>query len=240
MEEKRVIDIKQEILSANDIAAEAFRRKLTAQKTLFVDIMSSPGAGKTTLLLALVRHLDHDASIGVIEADIASYVDAQKIKEAGIAVVQLQTHGICHVEMSMVSRGYRAFAGRRFDYLFLENIGNLVCPAQFDTGAHVRIMLLSVPEGYDKVYKYPLMFSAVDALVITKTDYLALNPDFDMDELEKQARILNPTLEIFKTSARTDKGIAELADWIAAKRNESIGCDASATNERDPDNKGGI
>lgn len=113
--------------------------------------------------------------------------------------------------------------GQHFDYLFLENIGNLVCPAEFDTGAHKRVMLLSVPEGYDKVYKYPPMFAVVDALIVTKTDYLPLNPDFDMAALHKQARVLNPHLEIFETCARTGEGIPELAEWIVACRKELLG-----------------
>ena len=121
----------------------------------------------------------------------------------------------------MVERSYAAFGEKPgFDYLFLENIGNLVCPAEFDTGAHVRVMLLSVPEGYDKVYKYPPMFAAVDALIVTKCDYLPLNPDFDMDALKAQARVLNPNLEIFVTSARTGEGMPELAAWFEGKRAE--------------------
>ena len=201
MEHTRIIEVKQNILAANDEAADAFRAERAAEGTFFVDVMASPGAGKTTLLLALIRELRARAAgeLGVIEADLESDVDALKIKEAGVAA-------------------FKAFEGDRFDYLFLENIGNLVCPADFDTGAHTRIMLLSVPEGWDKVMKYPPMFAAVDALVVTKCDYLPLNEDFDMDRLKEHARMLNPNLEIFETDAKHDKGIAALADWMQAQR----------------------
>ena len=218
MSEKRVIEVKQNILAANDKKADAFREKLAAEGTHYVDVMASPGAGKTTLLLALIEEMRGDGPMGIIEADLASFVDSQKIKEAGVPAVQLQTGGVCHVEMGMVQQAYEAFGGMHFDHLFLENIGNLVCPADFDTGSHTRIMLLSVPEGYDKVYKYPPMFAIVDALVVTKTDYLPLNPDFDMEALHKQARVLNPGLRIFETCARTGEGVAELADWLRERR----------------------
>lgn len=218
MNETRVIEVKQNILARNDRAADAFRAARKADGTFFLDVMASPGAGKTTLLLALIERLRAQATCGVIEADLESDVDALKIKEAGVPSVELNTRGVCHVEMGMVQKAYDAFGGAHFDYLFLENIGNLVCPAEFDTGAHARIMLLSVPEGYDKVYKYPPMFAVVDALVVTKSDYLPLNPDFDMEALHAQARVLNPGLDIFVTSARTGEGVDELAAWVRERR----------------------
>lgn len=218
MNETRVIEVKQNILARNDRAADAFRAARKADGTFFLDVMASPGAGKTTLLLALIERLRAQATCGVIEADLESDVDALKIKEAGVSSVELNTRGVCHVEMGMVQKAYDAFGGAQFDYLFLENIGNLVCPAEFDTGAHARIMLLSVPEGYDKVYKYPPMFAVVDALVVTKSDYLPLNPDFDMEALYAQARVLNPGLDIFVTSARTGEGVDELAAWVRERR----------------------
>ena len=191
--------------------------------------MASPGAGKTTLLLSLCQRLRADTcrehgplSVGIIEADLESDVDALKIKAAGIDSVELNTHGVCHVEMSMVKKAVAAFENKHFDCLFLENIGNLVCPADFDTGAHTRVMLLSVPEGYDKVYKYPPMFGVVDALVVTKSDYLPLNPDFNMDALRRQARVLNPSLEFFITSARTGEGVDELASWLRKRRELAV------------------
>ena len=196
----------------------------TIERGEFVVIVGPSGAGKTTLLLALIRELRARGveALGVIEADLESDVDAQKIKEAGVASVELNTRGVCHVEMGMVTMAFEAFDGDRFDYLFLENIGNLVCPADFDTGAHTRVMLLSVPEGWDKVMKYPPMFAAVDALIVTKCDYLPLNEDFDMDRLKERARMLNPNLEIFVTSARTGEGIGELADWMQSQRAEKV------------------
>lgn len=222
MENRRVIEVKQNIMAANDAAADAFRAKLAALGTHYTDVMASPGAGKTTLLLALIERLCEARSIGIVEADLESFVDSEKIKAAGVPAVQLQTQGICHVEMGMVERAWDAFSGQEFDHLFLENIGNLVCPADFDTGAHTRIMLLSVPEGYDKVYKYPPMFAIVDALVVTKIDYLPLNPDFDMEALHKQARVLNPGLRIFETCARTGEGVGELAEWLDARRDAVV------------------
>jgi len=222
MEETRVIEVKEEILAENTAQADLFRAKLAGEGTYYIDIMSSPGAGKTTLLLALIERLRTDSEIGIIEADLESFVDSKKIKEAGIKAVQLETANICHVEMNMVEAAYRAFGGEHFDYLFLENIGNLVCPADFDTGAHRRVMLLSVPEGYDKVYKYPPMFAIVDALIVTKTDYLPLNPDFDMAALHEQARILNPGLKIFEVCARTGEGVDELVAWLREGRDEML------------------
>lgn len=223
MNETRTIEIKKNILAANDAAADEFRTKLKGLGTFFVDVMASPGAGKTTLLLALAEELRKQATMGVIEADLESFVDSEKIKAAGLDAVQLETRGVCHVEMNMVRQAWAAFGERTYDYLFLENIGNLVCPADFDTGAHCRVMLLSVPEGYDKVYKYPPMFSVVDALIVTKIDYLPMNPDFDMDALKQQARALNPRIEIFETCARTGEGIDELLAWLQDKRRQAIG-----------------
>lgn len=223
MNESRTIEVKRNILASNDAAADKFREERKEEGTFFIDIMASPGAGKTTLLLALIEQVRDSGVCGVIEADLESDVDALKIKEAGVASVELNTRGICHVEMGMVKKAFDAFGDMHFDYLFLENIGNLVCPAEFDTGAHTRVMLLSVPEGYDKVYKYPPMFASVDALIITKSDYLPLNPDFNMEALHEQARVLNPNLEIFVTSARTGDGMEELGNWVKSRRADLIG-----------------
>lgn len=218
MNGSRIIEVKRDILADNDRAADEFRAARRAEGTFFVDVMASPGAGKTTLLLALIERLREGADCGAIEADLESDIDALKIEKAGIRSVELNTRGICHVEMGMVRKALAAFGGLEFDYLFLENIGNLVCPADFDTGAHLRVMLLSVPEGYDKVYKYPPMFAVVDALIVTKSDYLPMNPDFDMDALRAQARMLNPRLEVFVVSARTGEGMEELTAWMRTRR----------------------
>lgn len=230
MEESRVIEVKRQILASNDEAADKFRAERAADGTFMLDIMASPGAGKTTLLLALIKQLRADAEaagqsepkIAVIEADLESDVDALKIKAASVDSVELNTKGVCHVEMGMVERAFAAFGDNKYEYMALENIGNLVCPAEFDTGCHTRVMLLSVPEGYDKVYKYPPMFAAVDALIVTKCDYLPLNPDFDMPALHEAARALNPGLAIFETSARTGAGMPELAAWIREQRAKAI------------------
>ena len=225
MNDTQIIEVKRSILDHNDRVADAFRAERKEDGTFLLDIMGSPGAGKTSILLALIAALrkDSDAKIGVIEADLESDVDALKIKAAGIPSVELNTKGVCHVEMGMMKQAFDAFGGMKFDYLFLENIGNLVCPADFDTGCHRRVMLLSVPEGWDKVCKYPPMFAIVDALIVTKCDYLPLNPDFDMKALCEHARVLNPRLEIFVTSARTGEGIEEAADWIRKQRSETLG-----------------
>lgn len=231
MDELRTVEVKREVLAANTADADEFRAARAIEGTHFTDVMASPGAGKTTLLLALIAQMRADAAaageeapcLGVIEADLESDVDALKIKEAQVDSVELNTKGVCHVEMGMVRKAFAAFGGRRYDHLFLENIGNLVCPAEFDTGAHTRVMLLSVPEGYDKVYKYPPMFAVVDALIVTKCDYLPLNPDFDMEALQTAARALNPDLRIFVTSARTGEGMPELAQWFRERKARLVG-----------------
>lgn len=225
MNDTQIIEVKRDILGHNDKAADAFRAERKKEGMFLLDIMGSPGAGKTSILLALIdaiKKQEADAKIGVIEADLESDVDALKIKAAGIPSVELNTKGVCHVDMTMMKQAYAAFGGQPFDYLFLENIGNLVCPADFDTGCHRRVMLLSVPEGWDKVQKYPPMFSIVDALLVTKCDYLPLNPDFDMEKLCQHARVLNPDLEIFVTSARTGEGVDEAAAWIRKQREETM------------------
>ncbi len=224
MDESRVIEVKRDILAGNDRQADQFRMMRKEEGTFLLDIMGSPGAGKTTFLLALMEYIQKrsDARMGVIEADLESDVDALKIKAAGIPSVELNTKGVCHVEMGMMKKAFAAFGDRKFDYLFLENIGNLVCPADFDTGCHKRIMLLSVPEGWDKVCKYPPMFAVVDALIVTKCDYLPLNEDFDMEALKEHARILNPKLDIFVTSARTGEGMEEVAAWVCEKRKQML------------------
>ena len=224
MDESRVIEVKRDILAGNDRSAEKFRMLRKEEGTFLLDIMGSPGAGKTTFLLALMESLKKlsDAKMGVIEADLESDVDALKIKAAGIPSVELNTKGVCHVEMGMMKQAYAAFGDLKFDYLFLENIGNLVCPADFDTGCHRRIMLLSVPEGWDKVCKYPPMSAVVDALIVTKCDYLPLNEDFDMEALKEHARILNPKLDIFVTSARTGEGMDDVAAWVFEKRKQML------------------
>ena len=215
MEQKRVIQVKQNILAKNDAAADEFRAQRKAEGTFFVDLMASPGAGKTTLLLALIEKLRQRGfeKLGVIEADLESDVDALKIKAAGVPSVELNTRGVCHVEMGMVNRAFDAFCGQRFDFLFLENIGNLVCPAEFDTGAGCNLVLLSVPEGDDKPLKYPLMFEVASAVVITKTD-TAPAFDFSMDRARENIHRRNPEAPVFAVSALTGDGVEAVADYL--------------------------
>jgi hydrogenase nickel incorporation protein HypB len=212
MDEIKLIEIKEGILTDNDLAAQKLRDKLKAQKTFVINLMSSPGAGKTTLLLKTLALLKDRFRTAVIEADIDSMVDAEKIRQAGVKSVQLRTGGFCHLDSHMVRQGLDAL-GSEFDLIFIENVGNLVCPAEFDTGALKSVMILSVPEGDDKPLKYPLMFSTCDALIINKTDMLSLS-DFDMDTLYSHIARLNPRMDIFQVSAKTGDGIPAWANWV--------------------------
>jgi hydrogenase nickel incorporation protein HypB len=180
-----------------------------------VNLMASPGAGKTSLLLQTIRALRNDLKIAVIEADIDSMVDAEKIAETGIQSIQLRTGGFCHLDVSMVKKGLAALDTSSLDVIFIENIGNLVCPAEFDTGATMDIMILSVPEGDDKPLKYPLMFSKCQALIVNKMDYLPLS-DFSVERMEKRVRRLNPNIQIFTVSCKTGQGIDPWVEWLLA------------------------
>lgn len=216
MAEIKTIDIKQAVLSDNAGLADKLRADLTASKTFMLDVMASPGAGKTTLLLATLARLSAQGiRAGVIEGDCESTVDSQKMAAAGVKAVQLRTGGACHLDAAMVEAALSELDLADYDLVAIENVGNLVCPAEFDPGAHLRVMLLSVPEGHDKTFKYPLMFTVADCLVVTKTDYLD-GSDFDMAELYTQARRLNPSLTIFEVSARTGAGMDAWTDWVAA------------------------
>ena len=213
MSEIQLIEVKEDILADNDAAAKELRNTLKNEKTFMVNLMASPGAGKTSLLLQTIRALRNDLKIAVIEADIDSVVDAEKIAETGIQSIQLRTGGFCHLDVSMVKKGLAALDTRSLDLIFIENIGNLVCPAEFDTGATIDIMILSVPEGDDKPLKYPLMFSKCHALIVNKTDYLHLS-DFNMERMEERVRRLNPDINIFKASCKTGEGIDHWAGWL--------------------------
>lgn len=213
MDAIKLIEIKEEILTDNDLAARELRGKLRQDKTFLVNLMSSPGAGKTTLLLQTLAVMKQTYKTGVIEADIDSMVDAEKIREAGVESVQLRTGGFCHLDSLMVKQGLEALGSETFDLVFIENVGNLVCPAEFDTGAIKNVMILSVPEGDDKPLKYPLMFSTCDGLIVNKTDMLALT-DFDMGRLRSHISRLNPTMKIFEVSAKTGRGIPTWTEWL--------------------------
>jgi len=207
------VPVLQNILSANDQIAARNQALLVQHRVLAVNVMSSPGAGKTTLILETVRRLKGRVKIGVIEADIASTIDADKIAKEGIPVVQINTGGQCHIDASMVSSALEKLPLAEISLLFIENVGNLVCPAEFRIGAQTGIMLLSVPEGDDKPYKYPLMFTTVDAVIISKMDYLALS-DFDPGAFQNAVRGMNPRARLFQLSAKTGAGVESWTQWL--------------------------
>ena len=226
----RIVSIKEAVLADNKNEADAFRADMTASETFLLDVMGSPGSGKTTMLLKTIEMLSDSYRFGVIEGDIASTIDAEKMKRAGIDSIQLRTCGACHIDVPMMKEALSAI-GTDYDVLVVENVGNLVCPAEFDTGAHKRVMLLSVPEGYDKVFKYPLMFSICDALVVSKCDTLPVFDDFDMAAVHDGAQKLNPDLRIFELSAKTGAGINEWITWLTEQISEAVKCGEAVSEE---------
>ncbi len=213
MEEIRLIEIKEDILSDNDAVAKRLRDKLTREKTFLLNLMSSPGAGKTSLILKTIEKLRDDLQMGVIEADIDSIVDAEKVAAQGISAIQLRTGGFCHLDASMVEKGLDSMDLGKFDLIIIENVGNLVCPAEFDTGAIKNVMILSVPEGDDKPLKYPLMFTVCDVLIVNKVDYMEFS-DFDIKAMRERVLNLNPVIKIFEVSAKTGQGIETWTNWL--------------------------
>ena len=210
----RVIEIKENVFAKNDAAADAVRARMTAEKTFFLNVMSAPGSGKTTLLSAVINMLKDELKIGVMDVDIETSLDAQKVADkTGVRSLQIHNCGLCHIDADMTSRALEEFPHEDLDLLFLENIGNLVCPAEFDTGAHKNMMILSVPEGDDKPLKYPLMFSVSDLVVISKMDTLEYF-DFDMDKARHNILRLNPNAEILPVSAKSGEGMDEFAAWL--------------------------
>ena len=210
----RVIEIKENVFAKNDAAADAVRARMTAEKTFFLNVMSAPGSGKTTLLSAVINMLKDELKIGVMDVDIETSLDAQKVADkTGVRSLQIHNCGLCHIDADMTSRALEEFPHEDLDLLFLENIGNLVCPAEFDTGAHKNMMILSVPEGDDKPLKYPLMFSVSDLVVISKMDTLEYF-DFDMDKARHNILRLNPNAEILPVSAKSGEGMDALAGWL--------------------------
>ena len=217
----RYIDIKQEVLSANDGLANKLRVRLKEHKTLMINVMSSPGAGKTTLLLDTIQRLREQLRIGVVEADIESMVDAEKIEQSGAMTVQIRTGGDCHIDAPMLKPALDTMNLDSVDLLFLENVGNLVCPAEFDTGATCSIMLLSVPEGDDTVLKYPLMFTVCDLLLVTKTDCQAMF-DFDLKKLTTRVHQLNTNMKIIPVSSKTGENMDAWISWLKERREAFI------------------
>lgn len=216
MDEVRMIEVKEEILADNIKVAAGVRERLQNTKTMLVNLMSSPGSGKTSLILQTIANLKDSVRLGVIEADIESKVDAEKVAARGIQAVQLRTGGFCHLDATMVTQGIDALPVDDLDCVIIENVGNLVCPAEFDTGAHKNVMILSVPEGDDKPLKYPLMFSICDLLLINKMDYLSLS-DFDLSALRKRVMVLNPGIVILEVSCKTGAGIENWVNWLSAQ-----------------------
>ena len=213
MEPYKVYEIKQSIFQANDDQADQLRQELKQQHTFLLNLMSSPGSGKTTTLTRTIEALRDEMRIGIMEADIDSDVDAAKIARTGTRVIQLHTGGMCHLDADMTRQGLQEFGTEDLDRVVLENVGNLVCPAEFDTGAVKNAMILSVPEGHDKPLKYPLIFQVCDALIINKIDVLPYF-DFDLEKVREFAHMRNPNLKIFPVSAKTGEGIEAWCDWL--------------------------
>lgn len=213
MDEFKVIEIKKSVFENNDKEADRLRAELKKEKTFLLNLMSSPGSGKTTTLKATISRLKDEMNIGVMEADIDSDVDAKTIADTGVRSIQLHTGGMCHLDAGMTEQGIREFGTDDMDLVVLENVGNLVCPAEFDTGASKNAMILSVPEGDDKPLKYPLMFTVSDVVLINKIDTKAVF-DFDDDAVVQRIHTLNSNAEIFFISAKTGEGVDAWCDWL--------------------------
>ena len=222
MEEVKIIQVKQSVFEDNNRDADRLRSQLKEQKTFLLNLMSSPGSGKTTTLLALSKALKGRLRMTVMEADIDSAVDAQAMLSAGVPTIQIHTGGMCHLDADMTRQGLSQINTEEADLVVLENVGTLVCPAEFDTGAVKNMTILSVPEGHDKPLKYPLMYETCDLLVVNKIDVLPYF-DFDTDKLVEYAKRRNPEIDILFVSAKTGEGIPALADWIVKEVNEWIG-----------------
>ena len=213
MERYKIIEVKESVFANNDREAARLREDLKREKTFLLNLMSSPGSGKTTTLLRTIETLKDELRMGVMEADIDSDVDAEKIAGAGVKSIQLHTGGMCHLDAGMTEQGLREIGTADLDLVVLENVGNLVCPAEFDTGAVKNAMILSVPEGHDKPLKYPLIFTVCAALIINKIDVLPYF-DFDMDKVVAYAHMRNPDLKIFPISAKSGEGMGAWCDWL--------------------------
>lgn len=216
MSELKVIEIKQSVFADNNREADRVRAELKKEHTFLLNLMSSPGSGKTTTLKATIARLKDKLRIGVMEADIDSDVDARAIAETGVKSIQLHTGGMCHLDADMTRQGLTEMGTGDIDLAILENVGNLVCPAEFDTGAVKNVALLSVPEGHDKPLKYPLMFEVCQALIINKIDVMPYF-DFDMDKVREFALKRNPNIEIFPISAKTGEGVDAWCSWLEAQ-----------------------
>lgn len=213
MDNYKVLEIKQSVFEDNNKQADLLRGELKKEKTFLLNLMSSPGSGKTTTVLRTIEALKGEMNIGVLEADIDSEVDAKTVSKTGAKVIQLHTGGMCHLDADMTKQGLKGLGTDEVDFVILENVGNLVCPAEFDTGASKNAMILSVPEGDDKPLKYPLMFSIVDVLLINKMDTLSVF-DFDLEAVKERVKKLNPNIKVIPITAKKGEGLEEWIDWI--------------------------
>lgn len=210
----KIIEVKQSVFADNDADALKLRQQLKGEKTFLLNLMSAPGSGKTSVLVQTIDRLKDDIKIGVMEADLDSDVDARTIAErTGVKTIQLHTGGMCHLDADMTRQGVKELETEELDLAVLENVGNLVCPAEFDTGASMNVCILSVPEGHDKPLKYPLMFTVCDAMIINKIDVLDYF-DFDLDKVREYAYKRNPDIKIFPVSAKTGEGMDEWCKWL--------------------------
>jgi hydrogenase nickel incorporation protein HypB len=208
----KIIELHESVTASNDRDADALRKKMKEEGTLLINVMSSPGSGKTTLLSATINALKDEMKIGVMEADIDSAVDAERMEALGVESIQVHTDGMCHMDAGMTEEGLKSMKVDN-DLVFLENVGNLICPAEFDTGAGKKVMILSVPEGDDKPLKYPLMFGESDVLIISKIDALPYF-NFSLEACKKRAKQLNPAIQIFPVSAKTGEGMDAWISWL--------------------------
>ena len=213
MEDVRIIEVRQSVFADNDADAQRLRDQLKKDGTVLINMMGSPGSGKTAILKRLAREFEGKLRFAVMEADIDSDVDARAMRELGVDVIQIHTGGMCHLDADMTRQGLHELGSRDYDLVILENVGNLVCPAEFDTGASANITVLSVPEGHDKPLKYPLMYETCQLLIVNKTDVLPYF-DFDCEKVEEYAKKRNPGIDILFASAKTGEGISGIAGWI--------------------------
>lgn len=216
MDDIRIIEVKESIFQENNREADELREYLKSEKVFMINLMASPGAGKTTLLMETIKHLKDEMNIGVMEADIDAVVDAERIRTAGARSIQIHTGGMCHMDASMTKQGLDAFGIEGLDLVFLENVGNLVCPAEFDTGATMNIMLLSVPEGDDKPLKYPLIFQVSDLAIVTKIDTKSVF-EFDDEAVVERIHGRNPEAKVLFVSAKTGEGMEAWYDFLREK-----------------------
>ena len=209
----KIIELKETITASNDRDAEVLRKEMKEKGTLLINLMASPGAGKTTLLESTISLIKDEFKVGVMEADVDSDVDAVRVEMAGAKAIQVHTGGMCHMDAGMTRHGLEELDYEGLDIVFLENVGNLICPAEFDTGAGLKVMILSTPEGDDKPLKYPLMFSESDVLIISKMDVKDYF-DFDLDKCINRAKKLNPDIKVFPLSSKTKEGFDDWIKWL--------------------------